>query len=324
MRARLLAILAATWCGLSGAAAFAQSTYEFNFDTTFPAFGYGFGYSGYGELDYSAVDTSGQTPSTWNVATPPAATASLNTTNWALPGYETYTYCGWGLGIGIGFTDGKRPASGDLSKYTLSFDVKVEGYDPGDDGIRTDMKIIFQGPAFADDDYVIGVNGADMGAHLGNFTEVPLLTSTVQTFSHPLSDFAILNDTEWDFPTLFAEATQVLVEMQPSTNRGEIGIDNDNILTVDNLKLEGPFGDALGGDFDGDNDVDGADLLTWQVGGAPGGVTAGNLQAWRDSFGQVGGVALAAGAIPEPGCLALAGVAALRLLCIRRRAPRSA
>lgn len=238
MRARLLAILAAAWCGLSGATAQAQFTYEADFDATFPTFGYGYGYSGYGELDFSATDTGSQTPSTWNVSTPPAATATLDTTNWTLPGYETYTYCGWGLGIGIGLFDGGRPTSSDLSQYTVSFDVKVEGYETFDDGIRTDVQVIFQGPAFADDDYAVGVNGDN----LGNLTEVPLFTSTVQTFSAPLSDFAILNDTEWDFTTLFAEATQVMVQLQPSSNAAEIGFDNNNVLTVDNLKITGPFG----------------------------------------------------------------------------------
>jgi hypothetical protein len=322
MRAKLLAVIAATWCGLSGAAAWAQSSYEADFDTTFPTFGYAYGYSGYGELDYSAVDTGSQTPATYDVLTPPAATATYDTTNWTLPGYETYTYSGWGLGIGIGFVDGKRPTSSDLSQYTLSFDVKVEGYAEFDDGIRSDIQVIFQGPLFAENDYVVGVN-AD---NLGNFAEVPLVTSTFQTITRPLSDFAVLNSTEWDFPTLFAETTQVMVQVQASSNRDEIGLDNDNILTIDNLKIEGPFtgGGTLQGNYDGDTDVDGNDLLAWQVGGAPEGLTPESLQAWRDGFGQGGGVAAAVGAIPEPSCLALAGVAALSLLRRRRRAQHGA
>jgi hypothetical protein len=321
MRARLLAIIAATACAWSGAAARAQSSYEADFDTTFPTFGYSYGYSGYGEIDYSAVDTSSQTPSVYDVMTPPAATATYDTTNWTLPGYETYTYSGWGLGIGIGFVDGKRPTSSDLSQYTVSFDVKVEGYNEFDDGIRTDIQVIFQGPLFAENDYVVGVNNDN----LGNLPEVPLVTSTFQTITHPLSDFAVLNNTEWDFPTLFAEATQVMVQVQASSNRDEIGLDNDNILTIDNLKIEGPFtgGGTLQGNYDGDTDVDGNDLLAWQVGGAEGGLTPENLQAWKDNFGAGGGVAAAVGAIPEPTGLALIGIAAMSLLRFRRRAPRS-
>jgi hypothetical protein len=83
-------------------------------------------------------------------------------------------------------------------------------------------------------------------------------------------------------------------------------------------------------DFDGDNDVDGADFLIWQrnlgsgttqpQGDANGdqAVDGADLAVWRDAFGQVG-VAPAAAAVPEPSALALAGLFAAAM-ALRRRA----
>ncbi len=81
--------------------------------------------------------------------------------------------------------------------------------------------------------------------------------------------------------------------------------------------VDEPVGDA---DFDGDQDVDGADFLIWQRNnGGAGGPTAGDatgdgqvnaadLAAWRQSYGQP--TQGAAGAMPEPASLALAALAA--------------
>ncbi|MBA3483022.1 MAG: hypothetical protein H0T51_14535 [Pirellulales bacterium] len=98
---------------------------------------------------------------------------------------------------------------------------------------------------------------------------------------------------------------------------------------VINLVLP-PADDA---DFDGDGDVDGADFLTWQQGlgltGAAATNAAGNangdsvidgadLTVWRNSFGQP--AIAAVGAVPEPGAVLLALLAApLGLLARRRR-----
>jgi hypothetical protein len=320
----LLVAVALVWCGLSGVRAQAQADYEADFDATFPTFGYGYGYSGYGLPNpepppapfFINVDSSSQTPATFSVNTAPAATASLDTTNWVIPPEAGYNYAGWGLGIGFFFPEDMRPTSGDLSQYTISFDAKVEGYESFDDGIRTNLLMIFQGPNFQADEYSVGVNGNN----LGQFPEVPLLTSTVQTISRPLSDYALIN-TNWDFTTLFAGTTQLLVQLEPATNVGEIGLDNNNVLTVDNVRIEGPFatGGVLG-DYDGDNDVDGNDFVVWQRGQSPGGVVAADLTDWRNNFGTqpMGG----ATAIPEPGCLTLVGAAALALVTAGRRGAR--
>jgi hypothetical protein len=72
------------------------------------------------------------------------------------------------------------------------------------------------------------------------------------------------------------------------------------------------------GDFDADNDVDGADFLEWQrqFGGT---LDASDFAAWETGFGTTGATHFAT-AIPEPGCLILAGaVLSLSLLFPPRR-----
>jgi hypothetical protein len=84
-------------------------------------------------------------------------------------------------------------------------------------------------------------------------------------------------------------------------------------------------------DFDGDADVDGADLLAWQRGLGPaaraggdangdGAASAADLAVWQSQFGRP-----AAAAAPEPTTLALLALAAAALVFqrVRFRAPRS-
>jgi hypothetical protein len=68
---------------------------------------------------------------------------------------------------------------------------------------------------------------------------------------------------------------------------------------------------GLGADFDGDQDVDGNDLLRWQRGESPSPLSATDLSNWKGSFGSQ--QTAVAAAIPEPAgiILGLFGVAAL-------------
>jgi hypothetical protein len=85
-------------------------------------------------------------------------------------------------------------------------------------------------------------------------------------------------------------------------------------------------------DFDNDNDVDGADFLTWQRGlglsGAAATNAAGNangdtvingadLAVWKSEFGPA--VAAAAASVPEPVSAGLGSVALLGLIVAARR-----
>ena len=73
---------------------------------------------------------------------------------------------------------------------------------------------------------------------------------------------------------------------------------------------------GLPGDFDGDNDVDGADFLTWQrdLGDAT------NLGIWQDNYGT-GALAAAAGAaaVPEPTSMLMMLLATAPLMAGRRK-----
>lgn len=83
-------------------------------------------------------------------------------------------------------------------------------------------------------------------------------------------------------------APSVYVKYQPWYN-GDIAFSAIRIVEVveDN------------GDFDMDQDVDGNDLLVWQRGGSPNGVTPGDLQLWKDTFGMTSS-AVSSAAVPEP------------------------
>ncbi len=71
---------------------------------------------------------------------------------------------------------------------------------------------------------------------------------------------------------------------------------------------------GLPGDFDGDNDVDGADFLVWQRD-----TTGKSLSDWQSNFGTVGSAAAATGAVPEPSSLLLLAIGSLAMSCRNRQ-----
>lgn len=93
--------------------------------------------------------------------------------------------------------------------------------------------------------------------------------------------------------------------------------------------------DVSNADFDDDGDVDGADLLIWQRGfgtgttqaqgnaDGDGDVDAADLAIWKTQFGSTGLATSAAGAVPEPAALGLAGLAVCCVATLRRRLVRS-
>jgi hypothetical protein len=99
---------------------------------------------------------------------------------------------------------------------------------------------------------------------------------------------------------------------------------HEDVITLDELPTMPWSASAPStGDFDGDGDVDGPDLLAWQqqLGqtGAPGAdgngdgvVDAGDLALWRAQYGRRAAAATAA--VPEPGSAALALLASSVLL----------
>jgi len=73
------------------------------------------------------------------------------------------------------------------------------------------------------------------------------------------------------------------------------------------------FPELLAGDFDNDEDVDGADFLAWQRN-----TSLGSLSEWETNFGMGVGALASTAVVPEPSAIALALVAGCGLLCVRR------
>jgi hypothetical protein len=322
---RVLLAIACTIASLiSFSASHAQTVHEVDFDTTFPSFGYSYDFSGYGNPNPEIggnVDSSDQVSSSFDVATPPAAKGTLDTSAWNVPAGVPYTYAGWGLGIGIFLPEGQRPTTGVLADYSVSFDASVTGYVEGDDGLQTDVRILIQTPD--NDDENTGAQQHAIGTEGNNIGSLPaplLLTETPQTITLNFGDLVDFGG-DMVFATSFAEVFQLLLQLQPGTNAGEIGIDADNVLTLDNVRFTGPFASDVGleGDYDFDEDVDGDDYLVWQRGESPNALDPADLATWQTNFGlPAAGAAFSA--VPEPACLLLTGIAAVALLAVRRRA----
>ena len=98
-------------------------------------------------------------------------------------------------------------------------------------------------------------------------------------------------------------------------NSGGFGIDDGNVINIDNVALEFIPPTVTPGDFNGDGEVDGRDFLVWQRGQSPNPLTAGDLAEWQDNYHDVG-VAMVA-AVPEPGSLMLVCAAAMFAVCRR-------
>ena len=324
MRLAFSAIVCTMACLICLSASHGQTVHQADFDTTFPAFGYSYDYSGYGDATFANIDSSDQVSATYDVVTPPAATATFDTSTWMLPPDHTYTYAGFGLGIGFVLPEGQRPTTGVFADYTVAFDASVTGYTAGDDGLLTDLRILIQTPD--DDDPDTSAEQHTIGADANNpgtLPALPLLTDTPQTFT---INFGELHDFggDMDFTTSFADVFVLILQLQPSTNATEIGIDADNILTVDNVRFTGAFASDVGleGDYDFDADVDGDDYLVWQRGESPNSLDPADLATWQSNFGLPAAGA-AVSAVPEPCCLLLTSLAGLALFAVGRTANRA-
>lgn len=88
------------------------------------------------------------------------------------------------------------------------------------------------------------------------------------------------------------------------------------LFRVDNVQLDGILAGTgtIPGDFDEDDDVDGADFLKWQRDG----LSASDLLDWEAGFGTSGSPALSSASVPEPSSILLV-VSAIGLLFTSRR-----
>jgi hypothetical protein len=309
MRKSILAA-AFAWACVSGLAmSQAQTVHQVDFDPIRPSFGYSYAFSGYGD-DMGNHDTSSEVSATYDVTTLPVGTGTLDSSDWQLPPAPAYTYIGWGLGIGLFFNEGTRPTSGVLSDYTVSFDASVAGY--LNDGLSTEVSVILQAPDDDDEDTNAEEYRLDVEASLR-----PVLTDALQSFEFNLGDLLPPTAPNFDFPVNFEDTFIAILQVAPNTNAGQIGLDDDNVITVDNVRFEGPFAVPFGGDFDFNDVVDGNDFLIWQRGESPEAGSAAELEAWKANYGQSAPIPELS-AVPEPGCLVLSAFAALGLMAVGR------
>ncbi len=247
----------------------------------------------------------------WEINFPGFDHGPEDTTNWQLPAAPDYTYVGWGLGVGLFLNEGTRPTTGDLSDYTLSFDASVAGY--LNDGLSTEISVILQAPDDDDADSDAEEYRLDVDAALR-----PVLTDTLQSFELNLGDLVVPTAPNFDFPANFADTFIVILQLAPNANASQTGLDANNVITVDNISLEGPFAVPFGGDYNVDGFVDGSDFLVWQRGESPEGGLASELDVWKANFGQSAPVPEVL-AVPEPSGLMLTTLATLSLLGFAHR-----
>ena len=176
----------------------------------------------------------------------PEATATFDTSGWDYPPDACYTYAGWGLGI-IHTLGTTRLDSGVLSDYTMSFDATVSGVSiPGAD---TQVYVIMQSPD-ADGDGIPEELRIGVSPDLPATFPLPFLEPNIpQSFTVNLGDLGLADD-QYDFANNFAQTTEVLLQVQPTGNADSIGLDDDNVIAVDNVIFAGPLVTLPSGDFD--------------------------------------------------------------------------
>jgi len=194
-------------------------------------------------------------------------------------------------GIDIGnFAFPGSPQGGDWRMLTVTYSTTV-GMEYYLDGAFVGSKPSIVGP--------VGSSGKDMFFGVrSDLSDIRRYGSTDAT--DPDQELGLLDDAAiWDF-TLSPEEIMTVFENGAASVGGPVG---------------------LSGDFDGDDDVDGADFLEWQRGESPNGATAGDLADWETNFGMVTAIATV-NAVPEPSSWLLACTIAMTISAGLRRCPR--
>lgn len=284
---------------------------------------YGYAYGGYGPVDCGmniAATTDGPDPDiSSSSATVGSAQVISNFSNWsdagpggpAEPqplGEACWNYAGMGVGIGNNLS---QPFdSNDLSEFVLKFDAWTEGLLVPQADVN--INIQFQG---SDYETTLAIGTSPALEEVG-LSETMTLTATPQTFTIPLDTLQELSSP--DDPNIFTEnggpipeqggtgigsyaAWQAglwadTVQFQFQLNLGgtllTFGLDDNNIIHIDNASLSTASDRPLTCDFDGDGQCDLVDIdmlyANWEaVGGefdldGSGAVDAGEIGIWLD------------------------------------------
>jgi len=179
--------------------------------------------------------------------------------------------------------------------------------------------------------WTAAVSNVAVGANPGDVTEWTTLLIPINkpTIRFDAGVFPSANGTEghidgaledggnWGSNGTYAtDAALVAAFDQTLSNVHRIGIHGITPDTqIDNLGFIIP--DGTPGDFDSDDDVDGADFLAWQRGESPSSLSASDLAEWETNFGTVAAVTGIA-AVPEPSAIVLLLAGGCSFLFTRR------
>ena len=228
-----------------GATSFSQ-VIAIDFDSTEPASSYTFGFAGHGDgvettqlesdkmkTDVVASEENGNKNDEGKKTK--GLSVKLNTEVFEVPATAAFDYVGWGVGIVHSLTDSPLPTN-DLTKYTVKFDAKVSGTESLD---QSKLRVQFvvpdgKGPEKDDDendDVVL-----QMGCGEDDGTDCLTFKSEYQTFA---IDGAKLKVTKGSQEKLGEYVpTNLVFHIQAQGTSSTIGKDNDNVLHIDNLRLE--------------------------------------------------------------------------------------
>lgn len=222
---------------------------------------------------------------------------------------------------------GGVPGSNNASRFRFSMDVNISGNNGGEG-----TKPLWLGITASDNDYEathnIDVNNdGDMldGADLYNHEINPTITVSGQwaTVSWTFNQ-GVPKSLDPDIPLadqVFSNALSL--QWYASYNSGGFGLDAENVVNMDNFRIE--FLPPQNGDYNDNGVVDGADYVVWRKNegttnslpndnGIGGTIGAGHYNLWRSNFGNPGSGSasgLSAAAVPEPATFSLAALMAI-------------
>ena len=252
------------------------------------------------------------------------ATAAVGTSWYFVRGFGQYS---------VGADDsnplaGGAAGSNNPGRYRFSMDVNIAGNNGGEG--TTPLVLGITG---IDNDYEathnIDVNNdgdfAD-GADLYNHGDIRPAVSVSGEWVHISFTFdqGTAQALDSDIPLqdqVFSNS--LTLQWYASYNNGAFGLDADNVVNMDNFRIE--FLEAQTGDFNNNGVVDAADYVVWRKNegttnslpndnGIGGTVGSAHYNLWRSNFGNPvsgSGAGLSISAVPEPTTLALAALMAV-------------